>query len=69
MLGLLGSPDQEDYHDLSSLREVDAVSGAIVDAKLADAFAYRLYVSEVAKRYAAKTNLDALSCFLITEFS
>lgn len=47
--------------------EVDAVPGAMVDSKLADAFPYRLHIPRIAKGKSANADGDLRSGLTVAE--
>ena len=69
VLSFLVASDKEQNQQTSDLLKVNAVSWPVIDAQLTDAFADRLYVSEVAQREAADANLNASPRLFVAEFT
>src|SRR6516164_6340403 len=53
ILSALVPAAEQDDQETPALHVIDPISGAIMDAKLADTFANRLYVAGIAERQAA----------------
>ena len=69
VLSFLVASNEEENQQTSDLSKVDPVPWPVIDAQLTDAFADRLYVSEVAQREAADANLNASPSLLVAELA
>lgn len=68
LLRLLGAIRQQENQNISALREINPITGSVVDTELTDALTDGLHVPEVAKGEATDANLNACSCLLVAKF-
>ena len=58
-LRFLGASNEQKHQKASDAEKIDPVTRSVIDAQFTDAFADGFYVSEVAEREAADTDLNA----------
>jgi hypothetical protein len=65
LLCFLRSASEQQNNLQTNPREVNAITGAVVDAQFADAFADRLYIAKVAEREAVDSCENPCNCLII----